>query len=835
MDYSEVLRLESAKGFRLPGPVTEDNWKHRMDFCNKLTATIDSYGKSHLPKDFTAQIEPYLNNIVDCARSERTQLSNSACKLLGALPKVLERDMHPHLDRILPDLIKLCANTKQVTVKVAAAAVANMVQYSTYNNRLLWHVCMVFEDKPPGPKQNGTAWLQTIMKEYYRSMDPHKDLKMIARALLLALEDADATVRTNSRATYWTYSRIDPDGAAEIMEKLDQHKKTALQNDPHNPDKKNLITKKQPPRPRSALAEVRKEQAKKKREEEAAAAQKPPKPFSASTASHDSIEIHEPRKDKPKKEERGFRPDQDRAGAGTALFDRTSKDVPQWSQKRDMKTHTKALSQDEEVVTKPSASSRLLSAPVRRPRINVTPMNSSQNVTARPSSRTGHTTSSHNTGQQTAHSNMSFRTAPAAPPKEVHKDSRPTSSSSSKSATIPPFTASTTSTEKRRPISSPSSKRALTTSSAAVTIKADVQPEPYIPEGKENAIIIPTLEHKQSTLPQGMQPAHKPVTGAPLEVQTAIKSTPDRLDFNSTRRFLNTILADAQPILEDALLCRKFKSVLEQRQTIIPDKESFDYLFSFLCLNLATKADAIHGEAQTPDPNWPYIRQLMLQMTVTLLQRYPTWTPPFRSGWIRTMMFYRCTLPNDPKDRRTELCMKNISTIINECPEPLDFIRSVVSAINEGEAYILADAKKHKGTESLTHAMADWLGKDDQVARWVDEVDANVDNIHFAPPRELALLYETGLSALTLILEKGIERDQHLNSTQETQLCKLADHALESYSPIVKRSVIGFAKYLFTIIGDRERFFGHYTEETKVNLLEYYLYDNLREIDAIGT
>lgn len=852
MDYSEVLRSNGATEFRLPKSAGEDNWKSRMDFCNKLTATIDTYGTSHLPKDFTAQIEPYFNNLLDCARSERTQLSISACKLLGALPKVLERDMHPHLDRMLPDLIKLCANTKQVAVKVAAAAVANVIQYSTYHHRLLWHVCQVFEEKAPGPKQHGTAWLQTLLKEYHRYIDLHKESRMICRALHLALEDADATVRTNIRATYWTYSRLDSDGAAEIMEKLDQHKKTALQNDPHNPDKKNALTKKQPPRPRSALAEVRKEQAKKKRaEEEASATQKHPKAFSASTASHDNIEIHEPRKDKPKKEERAIRPQHDRAGPGTTLFDRTSKDLPHALQKDQPKPHAKEVPQDDEVVTKPSASSRLLSAPVRRPRINVTPMTGSQTVPARPSSRAGHAVSSHMHGQaQVAPSSTSSRAGHTAQPKEPQKDSRPTSSSSSRSAPVASSEASNTVTEQRRPMPSPRSKIASSTSMTKSNIIPETKqykqtdtasstpvsqsrvPPAYVPEGKENTT-VPRFDPKQSGSLEG--------TEAPLANKSGLgntdqslpeggerKQAPGQNDRNSARRFLNRL---PPSVTSDLLMCRKLKGILEQYPDIISDEATFDRVFSILSESLATKFDLVPSKSYA---SYPYGRQLILQTTIPLIQQYGSWSHKYRPDWIRTMIFYRCTLPQDPKDRRTELCMRNISTVISGCPNPLDFIPSVVSAIDTGEDIILRAIREGEEEEKAD------VGDDAMGGYLNDAVNENkpkhkiITTPHEEYPQELDHLYETALSTLAIILEKGRERNKQLTAQEEEELCELAKHALATYTYTVKRSVIGFVERLQLIVDDDQRLLSHFTEESQVNLLEYYMSETRRKYDVFS-
>lgn len=729
MDYESVLRTDGAKEFRLPKGVTEDNWKSRMNFCSNLTDTINSYGREKLPKDFHAQIEPILNSILDCAASERTQLSNAACRLLERLPEVLEKDMHQHLDRILPVLLKLCANTKQVTVKVAAAAVSGVLQHSTYSPRMLWHICQVFDDKAAGPKIHGTGWLQAMLKDSYRSIDLNKDGRMISKAISQALEDADPTVRTKSRATYWTYSKLDPESAQEIMEKLNNHAKTALQNDPSNPDKKASNSKPQPPRPKSALADVRKEQARKKRAEEEALKQK--KVLSASTASHENIEIHEPRKDRLRKD--------DRINVSKATS--TDRMVEGWQPPQKSTTtaptvHKKTLSQDNEIISKPSASSRLLSAPVRRPRINVTPMNAPN--TNRPASRTG-------------------QNNPQIKEKEQQKDSRPTSSSSWKSASA---NSAVTSPKRRAvPVSPPKTRSTPATSPEVAETSAEFTPL-YIPDGKENVvsnvskdfrtedgpavphlpISIPkhpernaarkplapapsleptppdltTVEHRISRREQRAMDAHhkKEMTTQdhdeeagqlhkdvrymshypepPYEVKP-VKTRDDRVDLRAAQRFLAKNISAIDSRTFDPLIFRKLKQIIEQYpQDLITDGSTYDQLFQNLCICLSSTEDLM-VDRDVNHNNYTYSRTLILQISVPLLKNYRSWSQKYWSPWIESMIYYRCTLTTEECDRRIKYVWQSVTEILNDNKQPLDFIASVNLAIENGEKILLQD------------------------------------------------------------------------------------------------------------------------------------------------
>lgn len=313
-----------ANKLLLNGPITEADWNARKDCCNNLS---DLLNKGHvLPSNFAEQIEPYYNGLFDCAICERTTLSTAALKALTNVARLLGKDLQPHLDRFLPPLLRLCASTKPITATSAAITVTTIVEHATYHQRLLYHICHTFEEISAGPKRNACIWLQTILKSYYKSITTDREYQMISRAVSKALEDADPTTRTNARATYWTYRKLDLVGADAIMDKLNKQARTALQNDPHNPDKKSdNKTSKEAPRPRSALA-LMKAEAKKKRAVEETQQRQPVRPEKIAEKSSD-------------------------------------------------RDHEKTTVVEQDIhLDHTKAPSRLLSAPVRRPRVMATPL-----------------------------------------------------------------------------------------------------------------------------------------------------------------------------------------------------------------------------------------------------------------------------------------------------------------------------------------------------------------------------------------------------------------------------------------------------------------------------
>ena len=838
MDYNDVLRQECAKEFRQPKGVTEDNWKSRMDFCNKMTAAIDTYGTGdRLPRDFSTTIESYFNNILECAISERTQLSISASKLFTAIPKILGRDLVPHIDRIMPVFVKLCANTKQVIVKVAAQAVASIVENAGFSSRMLYHVCQTFEEKAVGPKQHATNWLQTMMKEYHRSLTTPREVEMISKSLSSALEDADPSVRTSSRATYWTFNKIDKDATADIMDKLNKSAKTALQNDPNNPDKKAGTSRPAPPRPKSSLATAKEQLRKKKLEEEA---QQAKKGLNSSVASHDgTIEVHEPVRPKVRATKT------ETPAATPATSERRHAERTKTTDSR--MTHKKTLSTDEEVVTKTSNSSRLLSAPVRRPRINVTPLNHEQDhhtKITRPASRSEHVRSEHN--------------SQASQAREAHKhDSRPTSSSSSKSVSIPAPTiappksnlgpsalddkennpAIATLGKKHRPV-----KSTERSDKSKDDLKSSVR---SIAPVHDKIIDDPTSEpvqplHNRSV--PNYNASSSLENSFPRQALTSRSDQPDYIDLKNARSYLTHCMREPPSSLNELGRCKKLRSSLEQFPDLITDIEIWTDFFQYLCYALVARDSP---RADTPQP---YARQLILQMTIPLIQNYPQWSYSRVHFWIWFVILYRSTLPiKDLKDRRSEICMKNINKIITSSNSPVSFIVVALRAVESGEATILSgsgfnaqDSQEH----TITSHGGNWYEPTAYHDDFDDEEDPRLNEVadlvkqylktisqtaSEAPyPPTLPVLYDTALQTLELALTEANRKGERFGRQRTHDLCELARKCLESYDYMTKRSVIPYIKALYAMMENREEFFAYFKQEGSRNLLEYYLHGGSR-------
>lgn len=347
----------------------------------------------------------------------------------------------------------------------------------------------------------------------------------------------------------------------------------------------------------------------------------------------------------------------------------------------------------------------------------------------------------------------------------------------------------------------------------------------------------------------------------------------------AARNYLMFGMKDLSATLDDLIRCKKLKGAIEQHPDLISKKETWDELFDGLCYALVEKDELNPDTWATADqPNHlrsiPYTRQLILQMTMPLIQNYPQWALPRVRFWIWSMILYRCTLPTDPKDRRSELCMRNIEKIIKTSTYPPAFIVSALRALESGEAVILEGFDTTlPGAEPAGSPMQrkwyepslyeeDTLGSphsehaqgpsgdahhdlaEDEVEYQVNMVAAadrmrlylhranNLSTQAESPvlpyPKTLPLLYDTALQVLELCLTESYAKGIKIPGRRARELCGLAGKALESYDYMIKRSVIPFVKALYNIMDEKDQFFQHFREEGTRNLLEYYLFESTR-------
>lgn len=222
------------------GKESEHNWSKRMEACRDVIPTLC---KSEAAKEQPARLASGIRHIIDglmgCAKSERTQLSNEACKALQEVAKALGPNIHPMLDIISPPLIDVCGFTKPVSQKNGSEAFETIVRNAGYHTRILHYITSTSSDKRKPPRIAAAKWLRVFIATYHHDLEKASaNLDTIERALATGLGDTQKDVRETMRAAYWTFSKYWSTRAEALMATLPKAAQTALVADKHNPNQR---------------------------------------------------------------------------------------------------------------------------------------------------------------------------------------------------------------------------------------------------------------------------------------------------------------------------------------------------------------------------------------------------------------------------------------------------------------------------------------------------------------------------------------------------------------------------------------------------------------------
>ena len=222
------------------GKETEHNWSKRHEACRDiLPALCKSDAAKENPARFAVGIRSFIDGLMACAKSERTQLSNEACKALQEVSKSLGHNIHPMIDIILPQLVDVSGFTKPVSQKNGSETVESIIRYAGYHSRLLHYITSTSSDKRKPPRVAAAKWLKVFIAAYRHDIEKvTASLDLIEHGIITGLNDQQKDVREEMRATYWTFSKYWSPRAEALMATLAKPAQTALLGDKHNPNQR---------------------------------------------------------------------------------------------------------------------------------------------------------------------------------------------------------------------------------------------------------------------------------------------------------------------------------------------------------------------------------------------------------------------------------------------------------------------------------------------------------------------------------------------------------------------------------------------------------------------
>ena len=228
------------------GKEAESNWLKREKSIEKLRRMT----KGNAPQDystlFMASIKRMLDGILKAVNSLRTTVCTIGCHLIQDLARTCGNVMDGGmLDTLLPNLLKLCGNTKKIAAAKANDTVTAIMANTTFHVRLLHNIHYASQDKNVQPRTYSCGWLKTVLARHSLSkhtIEHSGGLDIIEKIIKNGLNDSNPSVRENMRAAYWSFARLWSDKAEQIMSGLSQNHQDLLMKHPANPDPHRSVT-----------------------------------------------------------------------------------------------------------------------------------------------------------------------------------------------------------------------------------------------------------------------------------------------------------------------------------------------------------------------------------------------------------------------------------------------------------------------------------------------------------------------------------------------------------------------------------------------------------------
>jgi CLIP-associating protein 1/2 len=199
------------------GRETEFNWSTRDKSVLKIRRMLKGNAPADFHTAFVAGIKGMLDNILKVANTLRTTMSTNGCQLVQELYRTLGAAMDGMTELFMQNFIKMSSFTKKIAAENANTTVETILSHGSYNQRLMQHIWLTFQEKNVQTRSYGPQWLRVLMKKnasHKLHVEHSGGVEVIEKCIKKGLEDANPKVRENTRHSYWVFAQIWP-GPAE--------------------------------------------------------------------------------------------------------------------------------------------------------------------------------------------------------------------------------------------------------------------------------------------------------------------------------------------------------------------------------------------------------------------------------------------------------------------------------------------------------------------------------------------------------------------------------------------------------------------------------------------
>ena len=221
------------------GRESEGNWMARDSSVMRLRRYLKGNAASDYHTPFTNNVRQMLDGILKVANSLRTTMSTNGCHLVQELARTLGSAVDPMVELLMQNMMKMCSATKNISAQNGNATIDILLNYVSYNLRLVQHLWNAVQDKNVQPRQFAAGWMKTLMRRQAQNKSQFEHsggLEILDKCIRKGLADANPKVRETMRGAFWVFTHIWEERGESIMGGLDAKSRQLLEKDPSNPN-----------------------------------------------------------------------------------------------------------------------------------------------------------------------------------------------------------------------------------------------------------------------------------------------------------------------------------------------------------------------------------------------------------------------------------------------------------------------------------------------------------------------------------------------------------------------------------------------------------------------
>ncbi|KAH8830244.1 clasp N terminal-domain-containing protein [Flagelloscypha sp. PMI_526] len=235
---NEFARMTPA----FEGKESEHNWADRERSIIRVRGMLKGDIHTRYQDAFIGCLkDDFLKLSLKGLMSLRTTLAGHASSLYNELAIALGHSLEPFCETLYTNLLKLSGFTKKIVAQHTQATVTTIMKNTSAQPRLLLPLIWSYmQEKNVQCRTYASGHTKTFLDIHgsrsKAAIEASGGRETLEKSIQKGLGDANATVRENARASFWTFNSIWPDRGAFVMSKLDSSSKKQLEKACPSPD-----------------------------------------------------------------------------------------------------------------------------------------------------------------------------------------------------------------------------------------------------------------------------------------------------------------------------------------------------------------------------------------------------------------------------------------------------------------------------------------------------------------------------------------------------------------------------------------------------------------------